>query len=104
MKRSAVPFAVALLLVATVLPAFAQAPPAGMKMYAFSSGPLTIAKSALHRGWWVRAEGTVLDDPRRIKVAKLHVIGKDTASFRQSAIAKGFGCVCVSPFQIQPHI
>src|SRR5207237_8432910 len=50
MKRSAVPFAVALLLVATVLPAFAQAPPAGMKMYVFSSGPLTIAKSALQSG------------------------------------------------------
>ena len=41
--------AVAILLVAS--PALAQTPgPAGMKMYAFSSGGLTIAKSALQAG------------------------------------------------------
>jgi len=51
----------------------------------YDAGDQKIAKSKLHRGWWVRAEGTVLDDPRRIKVAKLHVIGKDAATFRQSA-------------------
>src|SRR5256885_12826644 len=50
MKRSAVPFAVALLLLGTMLSASAQSPPAGMKMYASSSGPLTIAKSALQSG------------------------------------------------------
>ena len=50
MKRSAVAFAaVVLVIVGTVLPVLAQAP-AGMKMYAFSSGPLTIAKSALQSG------------------------------------------------------
>ena len=41
--------AVVLVIVGTVLPVLAQAP-AGMKMYAFSSGPLTIAKSALQAG------------------------------------------------------
>lgn len=37
-------------LACTVLSASAQAPPAGMKMYVFSSGSLTIAKSALQSG------------------------------------------------------
>jgi len=52
MKRSVVPFVVvALVLGGTVPSAFAQQkPPAGMKMYSFSSGPLTIAKSALQSG------------------------------------------------------
>jgi glyoxylase-like metal-dependent hydrolase (beta-lactamase superfamily II) len=48
MKRSAAFVAVALLL-GMVVSASAQSP-AGMKMYAFSSGPLTIAKSALQSG------------------------------------------------------
>jgi hypothetical protein len=44
-----------------------------------------IAKSDLHTHWWVRAEGTVMDDARRIKVAKLQVLGKDGVAFSQSA-------------------
>src|SRR5437764_13089952 len=51
MKRSGVSLtAIAVLLAGTVAVAFAQKPPAGMKMYSFSSGPLTIAKSALQSG------------------------------------------------------
>jgi RNase P/RNase MRP subunit p29 len=34
---------------------------------------------------WVRAEGTVMDDPRRIKVTKLQVIGKDMPGLQSSA-------------------
>jgi hypothetical protein len=34
---------------------------------------------------WVRAEGTVMDDPRRIKATKLQVIGKDMPSLQRSA-------------------
>jgi len=34
---------------------------------------------------WVRAEGAVMDDPRRIKVKQLQVLGKDTPSVRESA-------------------
>lgn len=34
---------------------------------------------------WVRAEGTVMNDPRRIKVTQLQVIGKDPSRLQQSA-------------------
>jgi len=34
---------------------------------------------------WIRAEGTVMDDPRRIKVTKLQVIGKDMPTAQRSA-------------------
>jgi hypothetical protein len=34
---------------------------------------------------WVRAEGTVMDDPRRVKVTRLQVIGKDLPGLKQSA-------------------
>jgi hypothetical protein len=34
---------------------------------------------------WVRAVGTVMDDPRRIKVTRLQVIGKDMPSLQRSA-------------------
>jgi len=34
---------------------------------------------------WVRAEGKVMDDPRRIKVTRLQVVGKDLPSLKQSA-------------------
>lgn len=34
---------------------------------------------------WVRAEGAVMDDPKRIKVTQLQVIGQDTAKVKQSA-------------------
>src|SRR5439155_20938284 len=50
MKRSAVPFAVAHVLVATLLLAFSQLPPAVMNMYPFSQVPLPPAKIALHSG------------------------------------------------------
>jgi hypothetical protein len=44
-----------------------------------------IAKSALKDKWWVRATGTIMDDPRRIKVTDLQVLGHDDAAFRRSA-------------------
>src|SRR5207302_1658011 len=34
---------------------------------------------------WVRAEGTVMNDPLRIKVTQLQVIGKDPSRLQQSA-------------------
>ena len=49
MKRSVVSFAAAALVLGLVASALAQSP-AGMTMYVFSSGPLTIAKSALQAG------------------------------------------------------
>src|SRR5207249_3268728 len=55
----------------------------GAQMYDASGGKL--AKSDFKRGWWVRAEGSVMNDPRRIKVAKLQMIGPNTQSFRESA-------------------
>lgn len=38
---------------------------------------------------WIRAQGTVMDDPRRIKVTKLQVIGKDMPSLQRSAFFRG---------------
>ena len=49
MKRSVVSVTAAALVLAVVASALAQSP-AGMTMYVFSSGPLTIAKSALQAG------------------------------------------------------
>jgi len=49
MKRSVVSVAAAALVLGVVASALAQSP-AGMTMYVFSSGPLTIAKSALQAG------------------------------------------------------
>jgi glyoxylase-like metal-dependent hydrolase (beta-lactamase superfamily II) len=49
MKRSVVSLVAVAAILGVVVTAFAQSP-AGMKMYAFSSGPLTIAKSALQAG------------------------------------------------------
>lgn len=34
---------------------------------------------------WVRAEGAIMNDPRRIKVTRLQVIGKDMPGLKQSA-------------------
>jgi len=34
---------------------------------------------------WVRAEGAIMNDPRRIKVSRLQVIGKDMPGLKQSA-------------------
>jgi hypothetical protein len=44
-----------------------------------------IVKSDLRDQWWVRAEGTVLPDNRRILVRKLEVIAKDEPKFRETA-------------------
>jgi len=53
------------------------------KLYGYQGGP-TEAKD-LRTKMWVRAEGTVMDDPRRVKVTRLQVIGKDQPSLQQSA-------------------
>jgi hypothetical protein len=45
----------------------------------------SIDEDALANKMWVRAEGTVMDDPRRIKVTRLQVLGKDMPSLRRSA-------------------
>jgi hypothetical protein len=34
---------------------------------------------------WVRAEGAIMDDPKRIKVTRLQVVGKDMPGLKQSA-------------------
>jgi len=34
---------------------------------------------------WVRAEGSIMNDPRRIKVSRLQVVGKDMPGLKQSA-------------------
>lgn len=44
-----------------------------------------IGKSGLKDRMWVRAEGTVMDDPRRIKASRLQVVGKDLPGLKQSA-------------------
>jgi len=44
-----------------------------------------IAKSDFQDKWWVRAEGVVMSDPRRIDVKRIVVLGKDYNAFRQSA-------------------
>jgi hypothetical protein len=47
-------------------------------------------------GQWVRAEGTVMDDPRRIKVSRVQVIAPDNAAFPRSAFYRpglGYGYV-----------
>ena len=32
---------------------------------------------------WVRAEGTVMDDQRRIQVSRMQVLGEDAGAYRQ---------------------
>ncbi|MGV3720777.1 MAG: hypothetical protein ACO1SX_07690 [Actinomycetota bacterium] len=44
-----------------------------------------IAKSKLQDKWWVRAEGVALGSPRRIKVKRLTLLGKDHGDYRRSA-------------------
>lgn len=53
------------------------------KLYNVDGAP--IGESRLDTKMWVRAEGTVMDDPRRVKVTRLQVIGQDMAGLRQSA-------------------
>jgi len=58
---------------------------------------------------WVRAEGTVMDDPRRIKVTKLQVIGKDMPSLQRSAFSRrgydrGYMMVVAGSREILPAV
>jgi hypothetical protein len=52
------------------------------KLYGLNGS--TIGADDLDDKMWVRAEGTVMDDPRRIKVTRLQVIGKDLPGLRAS--------------------
>ncbi len=52
------------------------------KMYSYHG--TSVDEDHLVDKMWVRAEGIVMDDPRRIRVSKLQVIGKDMASLRNS--------------------
>jgi hypothetical protein len=52
------------------------------KLYNYEGAP--VGESRLDTKMWVRAEGTVMDDPRRVKVTRLQVIGKDMAGLHQS--------------------
>lgn len=50
-----------------------------------------IDEDGLDSGQWVRAEGWVMDDPRRIKIARLHVLGKNSQDYsRSSYFRRGF--------------
>jgi hypothetical protein len=42
------------------------------------------AASDLDDKQWVRAEGTLMDNPHRIKVSRLEVVGKDTESVKKT--------------------
>jgi len=53
------------------------------KLYSSQGQP--IDENELAAKMWVRAEGKVMDDSRRIKVSRLQVIGKDTPSLQRSA-------------------
>jgi hypothetical protein len=44
-----------------------------------------VEKSGLKDQMWVRAEGSVMDDPKRIKVDRLQVIGTDLPGVQRSA-------------------
>jgi len=50
----------------------------------YDSAGRELAKSDLTDEMWVRAEGTMMDDPRRIKVTRLEVVGKNAGDFRNS--------------------
>lgn len=56
---------------------------AGAKL--FGDNGRQIEENDLVNRMWVRAEGIVMDDPRRIHVTRLQVIGKDLPSLRRSA-------------------
>lgn len=47
-----------------------------------------IAISDLRDQWWVRANGTLMEDPRRIHVTRLEVIAHDWDGYRKSAAWK----------------
>jgi len=51
-----------------------------------------IDEDGLDDGQWVRAEGTVMDDPRRIKVNHVQIIGSKERGYEETAFARpGFG-------------
>ena len=53
------------------------------RMFGFHGGE--VAKSGLKDKTWVRAEGTLMDDPRRIKVSRLQVIGGNAQGMKATA-------------------
>ena len=53
------------------------------KMYDSYGGVIKADK--LSDKMWVRAEGAIMDDPKRIKVSRLQVVGKDMPGLKQSA-------------------
>jgi hypothetical protein len=53
------------------------------KMFSLYGAP--VKEDHLANKMWVRAEGTVMDDPRRIKVTRLQVIGTDMPGLQRSA-------------------
>jgi hypothetical protein len=53
------------------------------KLYSYHGS--SIDENQLANKMWVRAEGKVMDDPRRVKVTRLQVIGKDLPGLQQSA-------------------
>lgn len=57
-----------------------------------------VAISDLQDKWWVRAEGRVMDDPRRIDVSSLRIIGKDLPGLKRTAYYRsGFDQGYVAP-------
>lgn len=58
---------------------------------------------------WVRAEGSMMNDPRRIKVKRLQVIGKDSPTVQQSAFFRpgfdrGYVMAVAGSRQIFPEV
>jgi hypothetical protein len=52
----------------------------------FNANGLELAKSDLVDKMWIRAEGTVMDDARRIKITRMTVLGRDPVAFRTSSV------------------
>jgi hypothetical protein len=77
------------------------------KMYSYHGTP--VDEDHLVDKMWVRAEGRVMDDPRRIRVSKLQVVGKDMASLRSSPFyrpnfAQGYVTAVAGSRQIFPEM
>lgn len=51
----------------------------------FDEAGREIAASDLLDKWWVRAEGQLMKDPRRIDVSRLTVLGREDEAYRRSA-------------------
>lgn len=68
-----------------------------------------INSSQLSDKTWVRAEGTVMNDPQRIKVTQLQIIGSDPTRLRQSAFfrpgyERGYIMAVAGTRQIYPAV